>query len=45
MVTILLNIFMEHDPNPNNFCHKIKIYYFDPYNVLLAVATNIPPVT
>ncbi len=22
--------------------HKIKIYHFDPYNVLLAIATNIP---
>ncbi len=22
--------------------HKIKIYNFDPYNVLLAFATNIP---
>ncbi len=28
---------MEHD-----FCHKRKIYNFDPYNILLAIATNIP---
>ncbi len=27
---------------PNDFCHKRKINNFDPYNVLLAVATNIP---
>ncbi len=26
---------------PNEFWHK-KIYIFDPYNVLLAIATNIP---
>ncbi len=31
---------MEHDPN--NFWHKIRIYNFDPYNVLLAIATIIP---
>ncbi len=24
------------------FGHKIKIYNFEPYNVLLAIATNIP---
>ncbi len=24
------------------FWHKSKIYNFDPYNVLLAIATNIP---
>ncbi len=34
----LLNIFMEH---PNDFCHKIKMYNFEPYSVLLAIATNI----
>ncbi len=33
----LLNIFMEHD-----FCHKRKIDNFDPCNVFLAIATNIP---
>ncbi len=33
----LLNIFMEHD-----FCHKRKMYNFDPCNVFLAIATNIP---
>ncbi len=33
------NIFMEHDLY---FCHKRKIYNFDPYNVFLAIATNIP---
>ncbi len=37
------NIFMEHDLNillifGIIFC----IYYFDPYNVLLAISTNIP---
>ncbi len=26
---------------PNDFWHKSK-YNFDPYNVLLAIATNIP---
>ncbi len=28
--------------NPNDFWHKRKIDNFDPYNVLLAIATNIP---
>ncbi len=42
MVGNLLNIFMEHDLYPNDFWHKIKIYNFYPYNVLLAIATNIP---
>ncbi len=27
---------------PNDFWHKLKIYNFDPYNVFLAIATNIP---
>ncbi len=31
---------MEHDLN--DFWHKLKIYNFDPCNVLLAIATNIP---
>uniref|UniRef100_A0A671KSX6 Protein TASOR-like n=1 Tax=Sinocyclocheilus anshuiensis TaxID=1608454 RepID=A0A671KSX6_9TELE len=31
------NIFMEHD-----FWHKRKMDNFDPYNVLLVIATNIP---
>ncbi len=26
----------------NDFWHKRKIYNFDPYNVLLAIATNMP---
>ncbi len=26
----------------NDFWHKIKMYNFDPYNVLLSIATNIP---
>ncbi len=26
----------------NDFGHKRKIYNFDPYNVLLAIVTNIP---
>ncbi len=40
----LLNIFMEHDFYliSNDFWHKRKIYNFDPYNVFLAIATNIP---
>ncbi len=25
----------------NDFCHKIKMYNFEPYNVLLAIATDI----
>ncbi len=25
----------------NDFWHKIKMYNFEPYNVLLAIATNI----
>ncbi len=31
---------IEHEC-PNDFWHKIKIYNFDPYNVFLAMATNI----
>ncbi len=27
---------------PNEFWYKRKIYNFDSYNVLLAIATNIP---
>ncbi len=27
---------------PNDFWHKRKTYNFDPYNVFLAIATNIP---
>ncbi len=40
----LQNIFMEHDLYlmSNDFWHKRKIYNFDPYNVLLSIATNIP---
>ncbi len=26
----------------NDFCHKRKMDNFDPYNVLLSIATNIP---
>ncbi len=26
----------------NDFCHKTKKYHFEPHNVLLAIATNIP---
>ncbi len=25
----------------NDFCHKIKMYNFDPHNVLWSIATNI----
>ncbi len=39
----VLNIFMEHDLTiSNDFWHKRKMYNFDPYNVLLTIATNIP---
>ncbi len=42
----LLNIFMEHDLyliSYNDFFGiKEKINNFDPYNVLLAIITNIP---
>ncbi len=34
---------MEHDLNILMiFGHKRKMYNFDPYNVLLSIATNIP---
>ncbi len=34
---------MEHDLNIlMNFIINGKMYNFDPYNVLLAIATNIP---
>ncbi len=34
---------MEHDLNILIiFYYKRKMYNFDPYNVLLAIATNIP---
>ncbi len=26
----------------NDFWYKIKMYNFDPYNVLLSIATNMP---
>ncbi len=39
----LQNIFMEHDVNVlMTFWHKRKMDNFDPYNVFLAIATNIP---
>ncbi len=41
-----LNIFIEHDFLLNIimiFGIKRKIDHFDPYNVFLAIATNIPP--
>ncbi len=38
----LQNIFMEHDLNILMIFDKRKIYNIDPYNVLLAIATNIP---
>ncbi len=39
----LQNIFMEHDLYlmSYGFWHKRKINNFDPYNVFLAIATNI----
>ncbi len=43
MVRHLLNVIMERDLNILMiFGIKEKIYNFDPYNVLLAIATNIP---
>ncbi len=43
MVGNLQNIFMEHDHFILRiFWHKRKIYNFDPYNVLLSIATNRP---
>ncbi len=39
------NIFMEHDLNLLmifKIKYKIKMYNFDPYNVLLSIATHIP---
>ncbi len=42
-VGYLLNIFMEHDLNILMiFVIKEKMYNFDPYNVLLSIATNVP---
>ncbi len=42
MVGNVQNIFMEHDLNILMiFCHKIIMYNFDPYNVLLSIASNI----
>ncbi len=39
----LQNIFMEHDLYyPNEFWHKRKNNHFDPYNLLLSIAKNIP---
>ncbi len=39
----LLNIFMEQSLiYTRDFWHKIIFDHFDPYNVLLAIATNIP---
>jgi len=44
LVGHLQNIFMKHDLylNPNDFWQKRKISNFDPYNLLLAIATNTP---
>ncbi len=38
----LKNIFMEHDLYLIYEWHKRQIDHFDPYNVLLVIATNIP---
>ncbi len=40
----LQNILIEHDLYliSNDFWHKRKKYNFDPYNVFLSIATNIP---
>ncbi len=38
----LRNIFMEHDLYLISYWHKRQIDHFDPYNVLLVIATNIP---
>ncbi len=44
MVVHLQNIFMEHDLYLISkwFWHKWKIDHFDPYNVFLAITTNLP---
>ncbi len=44
-VVNVLNIFTVHDLLSNDFCHKIKMYNFEPYTVLLAIATDIPVMT
>ncbi len=38
------NIFMKYDLYyyPNDFWHKRKMFNFDPSNILLVLATNIP---
>ncbi len=41
MVGNVQNIFMEHDLNILMIFDKIKMYNFDSYNDLLAIATNI----
>ncbi len=38
----LQNIFMEHNLNILMIFSIKKIYNFDPYNILFAIATNIP---
>ncbi len=35
------NYGIEPSLYPNDFWHKIKMYNFDPYNVLLSIATNM----
>ncbi len=35
------NIFMEHDLYFKSYKYNICIYFFDPYNVFLAIATNL----
>ncbi len=42
MIGNVLNIFMEHDLNILMIFGITKMYNFEPYNVLLAIATNIP---
>ncbi len=37
------NIFMEHDLISNDFWYKIKMYNFDPYNVLLSYCYKYAP--
>ncbi len=46
MVGNLQNIFIEHNLNiTNDFCHKIKINNFDPYNCIVVYCYKYTCVT
>ncbi len=42
LLSIAINIPQRLKTGFNDFWHKIKIYNFDPYNVFLSIAINIP---